>query len=146
MLSWACGCGCGTASPTSPQLWHLRELALHLSCWSVATRVLKRCPSHLLPTTGRKAGPASCWDVTGELVVFGRMIWVCLSSGQSGIASRGNHGSRLTNSATTQAQIQGFEQAYENIYNIYELLEHMKGLFLQKQSCRISMIQSNNRI
>jgi hypothetical protein len=32
----------------------------------------------------------------------------------------------LTNSATTQAQIQGFELADPNIYPIYELLELMK--------------------
>ena len=36
----------------------------------------------------------------------------------------------LTNSATTQAQIQGFELAHLNIYLIYELLELMKGRFL----------------
>jgi hypothetical protein len=38
----------------------------------------------------------------------------------------------LTNLATTQAQIQSFELAHPNIYLIYELLEHMKGLVLQK--------------
>jgi hypothetical protein len=32
-----------------------------------------------------------------------------------------------------------------NIYPIYELLEHMKGLVLQTQSYRISMTQGNNR-
>ena len=53
---------------------------------------------------------------------------------------------RLTNSATTQAQIQGFELAHPNIYPIYELLECMKGPVLQIQSCRISMTQGNNRI
>ena len=38
----------------------------------------------------------------------------------------------------TQAQIQGLELIHPNIYLIYEFLEHMKGLVLQKQSCRIS--------
>ena len=50
----------------------------------------------------------------------------------------------LTNSAT-QAQIQGFELAYSNIYPIYYLLEYVKGLVLQIQSCRISTTQTNNR-
>ena len=45
----------------------------------------------------------------------------------------------MTSSATTQAQIQGFELAHPNIYLIYELLEHVKGLTLQNQNCRISM-------
>ena len=53
---------------------------------------------------------------------------------------------RLTNSATIQAQIQGFELAHPNIYPIYELLECMKGLVLQIQNYRISMTQGNNRI
>jgi hypothetical protein len=35
--------------------------------------------------------------------------------------------------------------AHTNIYPIYELLEHMKGLVLQIQSYRISMTQGNNR-
>ena len=34
-------------------------------------------------------------------------------------------------SATTQAQIQGFELAHSNIYPIYELPEDVKGLVLQ---------------
>ena len=33
-----------------------------------------------------------------------------------------------------------------NIYPMYELLEHMKGLVLQIQSYRLSMTQSNNRV
>ena len=41
---------------------------------------------------------------------------------------------RLTNSATTQVQIWGFELSHPNNYPVYELLEHMKGLVLQNQS------------
>jgi len=41
---------------------------------------------------------------------------------------------RLINSAFTQVQIQGFEFAHPNIYPIYELLEHAKGLVLKVQS------------
>ena len=52
----------------------------------------------------------------------------------------------LTNSTTTQTQIQHFELFHPNIYSIYELLEHVKGPVLQIQSCRISMTQGNNRI
>jgi hypothetical protein len=40
----------------------------------------------------------------------------------------------------------GFELAYPNIYPIYELQEHVKGLMLLNQSCRISITQSDNRI
>ena len=47
----------------------------------------------------------------------------------------------MTNSATTQAQIQSFE-----LEPIYELLVYVKKVVLQIQSCRISMTQGNNRI
>ena len=49
---------------------------------------------------------------------------------------------RLTNSATTQAQIQGFELAHPNIYPTYKLLECVKGLDPQKQGCSISRTQA----
>jgi hypothetical protein len=49
----------------------------------------------------------------------------------------------MTNSATTQAQIQGFELAH---HNIYELLEHMKKPVLLIQGRRIHVRQGNNRI
>jgi hypothetical protein len=51
----------------------------------------------------------------------------------------------LNNSATTQAQIQGFELAYLNIYHIYELLGHVKWPAPQIQSCRISMTTGYKR-
>jgi hypothetical protein len=51
-----------------------------------------------------------------------------------------------TDNPATQLQIQGFELAHLNIYSIYELLDFVKGLALQIQSCRISMTQGNNRI
>ena len=53
---------------------------------------------------------------------------------------------RLTSSAITQAQIQGFKMVHPNIYPTDELPEYMKEPVLQIQSCRISMTQSNNRI
>ena len=49
-------------------------------------------------------------------------------------------------SATTQAQIQGFELAHPKIYIIHELLGHMKGPVLLIRSGRISMTQGNKRI
>ena len=52
---------------------------------------------------------------------------------------------RLTNLATSQAQIQSFELANPKIHPIYEMQEHIKGPVLQIQSCKISMIQGNNR-
>lgn len=52
----------------------------------------------------------------------------------------------MTNSAATQDQVQGFELADPNMYLIYELLEHKKGLFIGIQSCRISMSQGNNKM
>lgn len=53
--------------------------------------------------------------------------------------------SKLTNSATTQVQIQGFELTHPNSCSIYELLECVKGLALQIQSCQISITQDNNK-
>lgn len=53
---------------------------------------------------------------------------------------------QLTNSATSQAQVYGFELGNLNIYTVYDLLEFMKGLALQTQSCRTSMTQGNNTI
>lgn len=52
---------------------------------------------------------------------------------------------RLTNSAATQTQIQGSELAHPNVYSTCELLEHVKGLVLLIQSCRISMTLCNSR-
>jgi hypothetical protein len=73
-------------------------------------------PSRLLQT-GEQLAPPLAWQ-----------------SGRAG---------RLNNSAITQAQIQGFELAHLNIYPIYELLEHMKGLVLQIQSFMVSRTQGN---
>lgn len=50
---------------------------------------------------------------------------------------------KLTNSATTQAQIKAIELAHLKVYLIYKLLEHVKGLVLKIQSFRISMTQGN---
>ena len=44
-----------------------------------------------------------------------------------------------------QAQNQGYELAHPNIHPDCDPLEHVKGLVLQTQSCRISMTQDNNR-
>jgi hypothetical protein len=52
--------------------------------------------------------------------------------------------SGLTNSATSQTQIQSLELAQPTIYPIYELLEYVKEPVLQKQSYKISMTQGNN--
>ena len=52
----------------------------------------------------------------------------------------------LTSSATTQAQIQGFELAHSKIYIICELLESVIEPILLIQSCKSSMPQGNNSI
>jgi hypothetical protein len=39
---------------------------------------------------------------------------------------------RMTNSATTQVQIWGFELTHANNYPIYELLENLKGQIMQE--------------
>ena len=44
----------------------------------------------------------------------------------------------MTNSATTEAQIQGFELANSKIFFTYELLEYVKGPNLLNHSYRIS--------
>ena len=51
----------------------------------------------------------------------------------------------MTSTATTQAQIQGFELAHPNIYPIHGVLEGVKGLVLQNQSCRTSRTQDIQR-
>ena len=51
----------------------------------------------------------------------------------------------LTGAVLESSGLNNFELVYPNIYPIYELLEHMKGLVLQIQSYRISMTQGNNR-
>lgn len=48
-------------------------------------------------------------------------------------------GPRLNSSAVTQAHIQGFGLDHHKIYPIYIPLEHMKGLVLWNDLCRISM-------
>ena len=53
---------------------------------------------------------------------------------------------RLTNSCTTRTQTRDFELSHPNIYPIYELLEHMKGLELQIQIYKSSRIPGNNRM
>ena len=64
-------------------------------------------------------------------------------SGRAGTAIHLGEGSwqrpRLTNLATTQAHIQGFELTHSNIYPIYDLLEHMKVAVLCNRRCRSSM-------
>ena len=52
----------------------------------------------------------------------------------------------LISSAITQAQIQGSELTYPQIYIIYERLGHLKALVLLIESFTISMRQDHNRI
>jgi hypothetical protein len=52
----------------------------------------------------------------------------------------------MSNSASTQAQVQGSELAQPNIHPIYELPKSMKGPLLQLQNCRTSITQGNNRM
>ena len=43
-------------------------------------------------------------------------------------------------------QNQGYKLAHASIHPVYDLLDHVKGLILQIQSCRSYMKQRNNRI
>jgi hypothetical protein len=70
-----------------------------------------------------------------------RFSWAVLESSPWRLDGRA-----LTNSVTTQAETQGFELAQPSIHPIYELLELVKGLVLQNQSCRIPMTPCNNRM
>ena len=62
--------------------------------------------------------------------------------------------SRLTNSATTQAQIQGFELAHPNIYPTYELKlklklkssKKIKSYKQKKSSCKSKQNTKNKRL
>ena len=75
---------------------------------------------------------------------LGKLAWVVLEISPWCCVYR--RAGRLTNSATTQGQIQGFELVHPNIYPIYELLEVVKVPFLKTQSFRIFMKQGNNMI
>lgn len=65
-------------------------------------------PPTLSPAAGGRAG--LCGEGASKLAL---VVWLWESD-------------ELTNSATTQAQIQGSELAHPNIYIISELLEHVK--------------------
>lgn len=52
---------------------------------------------------------------------------------------------QLNNSATTEAQIQGFELTDPNIYPSINCWEYMKGSVLENQSYKIFITQGNNR-
>lgn len=47
---------------------------------------------------------------------------------------------------TNPARNQGYELAHPNMHLIYDLQEHMEGVVLQTQRCRISKTNNNNRI
>ena len=52
----------------------------------------------------------------------------------------------MTSSDISQAQVQGFELIYPNIYPTDELLECMKWPVLQIQNYRVSMTQDKNKV
>lgn len=84
-----------------------------------------------------------CWlQHLGELSLL--LSWAELASWPQWYAP--GRADRLTNSATTQTQIQDFELAYPNMYPMYKLLELLRGLALQNQSYTISKTQSNNKV
>lgn len=70
-----------------------------------------------------------CWIAGPGIWVLAHWLWWC-SYGRAVL---------MTNSATTQAQIQGFALAHPNIYPICELLKLTKGLVLPNQSCSFSV-------
>lgn len=62
------------------------------------------------------------------------------------MCQRHRRAGRVIKSANTLVQMQGFKLTHPNIYPTFERLDCMKGSVLQKQSCRISMTQDNNRV
>lgn len=52
----------------------------------------------------------------------------------------------VTNPATVQAQIQGYELTCPKTHTIYDLLDYVKEPYSQTQSRGISTTQGNNRI
>jgi hypothetical protein len=126
ILRWPCPSPATTLERSDPTC-HLDstvELALVAKAW------LSWPQRH----ESRRANPAPCrlW-LAGA--VLERSPWWCGHRGDS----------KLTNSATSQALVQVFELVHPKLYPIYDLLEWMKGLSLQIQSCRISMTQSHNK-
>lgn len=93
----------------------------------------------------QRACPVLCLGSVGD------MVWYDLPPGQYGRADLGRLHTKkagsLTNSVTSQAQVQPFELAHHKIYHTYDLPECIKVQKLHNQSCRISMTQkSNNRM
>lgn len=68
------------------------------------------------------------------------LAWVKQESWSQRCRSRRAGG--LNTTATAQAQTL-FGLAHPNIYPTYELPEHVKGLVLQNQRCRLSMTRGN---
>lgn len=92
--------------------------------------LMTECHAELAPplTIHCTVAPTMMWEQEN---------WSCPSPGQF------RRVGRLTNSATTQAQIQGFELACPNVH---PMLEHLMGVVLQNQSCGISVTQGSRRI
>ena len=101
-------------------------LQLHADSFHLAS--LKTARGLLSAAALRNVGPAPCLGSTVELALVTRAQKSQPHRCETGRAVR------LTNSVTTQAQIQDFELAHPNIYPICELLEHVKGQALQIQS------------
>lgn len=60
------------------------------------------------------------------------------SAGELALVAQEERADGLTNSAATPAHIQVFELTHPKVSPIGELLDCVKGLVLQIQSCRIS--------
>jgi hypothetical protein len=92
-------------------------------------------------TTSLAAGSPGwlCWNSAVGLVLVGVCRGVGWWCGKGEL-------SELTNSATTETQIQSSELAHPKIYIICKWLGHVKGSVLLFQSHRISMTQGSNRI
>ena len=71
------------------------------------------------------------------VLALGKLTRAVLESSPWWLGCRGACG--LNNSATTQAQILGFELANTKTYLIYELLEHVEELVLYNQISSLNM-------
>jgi hypothetical protein len=63
-------------------------------------------------------------------MIVRRAGWSAGQQGKADPSSWVRIAGRMTNSATTQVQMQGFELAYSSIYTTHGLLELVKGLVL----------------
>ncbi|KAL6034118.1 hypothetical protein STEG23_024973 [Scotinomys teguina] len=90
------------------------------------------------------AAPSALTFLLGIVAALDGRRVRCLTCHEAALRMHWGKAGRLINPAYS-AQNQDYELAHPNIHFIYELLEHVNGMNLQIQNCRISTTQDNKR-